>query len=973
MNEDFSDIPESPADTISDLRTIRITPDPGSFQSQTVTGPINLESLGINTESVLSSLTPKPPEKYKFRRSVGQGGMKVVIQVKDRDTTRDIAMAILPDAKARPKEEIVRFIEEARITASLEHPNIVPVHDIGVDSNGTPYFTMKLLKGETLASVLRKLHEGNPEYLENYTLYKLLRIFVKICNGIAFAHSKGVIHLDLKPENIQLGDFGEVIIMDWGLAKVIEKQEPVPSDEKPRFFTEPRDGVRQGTPGYMAPEQAAGKNSEQDCRTDVYALGAILYAMLTYENPLHETKIEEMIRETIQGDIIPPSKRTADRQIPSSLEAVVMKAMALQPENRYRGAKELRNEVLAFMSGYATSAERATPLKKIFLFLYRHRFTVIPGVAVFLLLIGIMFYAFHEISNQYGDWIKVFQRDFTRNSPSFDGISFRDVRNRIPVSQWDRNAEGLVMPRGEWLWLSETAIPGNVRVEVKVLPATAGAIIEIALNAKQIPMKKILEFLPGYTLQVSSLRGTADQILKKESASHEIVASTPSSLIPGEINSIVFERDGENIIFSINGKKQLSTDLFPLKGRDFSRIGIRSIGTGMTIRSIEVFRLALPVKASPVIAGDALLETRHFEDAIDKYLTIADDYIRGPIAEHALAKAYAAAANFIQDAEKRSRILIGIKRRIAARFTTFAYHQKMLEIDAVLLWKNGDYSSSLTIIDSLFSKNPDTGIIKNILQLPHFPLPDYVLPNFMMNISRTRDLTRLDISGYGIRSLSPLANMRLTYLNCAENRLTGLNGIEGMPLQNIQCGKNQISSLEPLNGMPLQSLYCEGNPLESLRGPDFSKMIELNCSATNLENLKELQNAGLERLFCRDNRISDLSPLRGMPLRLLDAGINPLTSIEPLRGMPLEALLIDETMVSDLSPIQSMPLVFLNIWQCPDLADLSILAEMDSLETLSVSEKTDFKHPRNLKNIYSGSGFLSGTGKNSASHGKSAD
>jgi len=129
----------------------------------------------------------------------------------------------------------------------------------------------------------------------------------------------------------------------------------------------------------------------------------------------------------------------------------------------------------------------------------------------------------------------------------------------------------------------------------------------------------------------------------------------------------------------------------------------------------------------------------------------------------------------------------------------------------------------------------------------------------------------------------------------------------------------------------------------------------------------------LERLFCRDNQIVDLAPLQEMRLNLLDVGDNPLTSIEPLRGMPLEALMIDGTPVSDLSPIHDMPLVFLNIWQCSNISDFSILSEMDSLENLSAPENLQFKHPKNLKNIYSGPGFLSGTEKKTSPFRKKAD
>ena len=226
------------------------------------------ESSGSkNGDGNIPKLTPKPQEKYIFRKSIGRGGMKMVIQVKDRDTMRDIAMAVFPDAAHRPAADLRRFIDEARITASLEHPNIVPVHDIGIDATGAPYFTMKLLRGETLASVLKKLNSGDPEYRKLYTLPALLRIFNRVCDAVAFAHSKGVIHLDLKPENIQIGDFGEVLLMDFGLAKIISKADEDEKKEAPVYTNQTYipgvtiDGITKGTPGYMAPEQAAGKNS----------------------------------------------------------------------------------------------------------------------------------------------------------------------------------------------------------------------------------------------------------------------------------------------------------------------------------------------------------------------------------------------------------------------------------------------------------------------------------------------------------------------------------------------------------------------------------------------------------------------------------------------------------------------------------------------------------------------------------------
>ena len=363
------------------------------------------------------SLTQKPPDKYKFRKSIGRGGMKMVLQVRDTDTARDVAMAVLPDAAIRPKKDLRKFVEEARITASLEHPNIVPVHEIGMDAAGAPYFTMKLLRGETLAAVLERLNKQDAEALERYSLFHLLHIFIKICNGISFAHSKGVLHMDLKPSNIQIGEFGEVLVLDWGLAKIISRKDEPSSSvcqgyDPGKVFegsTLTLDGITKGTPGYMAPEQAAGQNSKLDEKSDIYSLGAILYAILTWKNPLDPENIEDMLQRTLYGYIVPPRERAPERDIPSALEAVVQKAMNLNPAERYNSVEELREDVNAYIGGFATDAEQATVIKKSFLFAKRNLITFISVSIIIFLLLAVMIYATQENAWKKAPWIPVYQ------------------------------------------------------------------------------------------------------------------------------------------------------------------------------------------------------------------------------------------------------------------------------------------------------------------------------------------------------------------------------------------------------------------------------------------------------------------------------------------------------------------------------------------------------------------------------------
>jgi len=320
---------------------------------------------------VFSSLPMKPQERYTFLRTIGFGGMKSVLLVHDRDTGREVAMAIMPDFRERPKIDLERFVREARLTAQLEHPNIVPVHDLGIDSSGSPFFTMKYLHGQSLSAVIRKLAKGDAEAVHRFSQLRLLQIFIRICNAIEFAHSQGICHLDIKPENVNIGDFGEVLLLDWGLARAVDPESKLVS---PNAEDIDANGHVKGTPGYMAPEQLRPlKEFPVGFRSDIYSLGGILYAMLALRGPLVRLPMDEILRRTTSGDIPPPSVMAPDdRHIPAALEAICQKAMALSPVDRYQTVAELREDIFAFQTGYVPKAENASPLKHAGLFLGRN-------------------------------------------------------------------------------------------------------------------------------------------------------------------------------------------------------------------------------------------------------------------------------------------------------------------------------------------------------------------------------------------------------------------------------------------------------------------------------------------------------------------------------------------------------------------------------------------------------------------------
>ena len=312
--------------------------------------------------------------RYLDEQHLAEGGMKNISKGNDSVTSRDVAIAYLKESQ---QDHFSDFIKEARLNARLQHPNIMTVYDIGIDDENQAYFTMKLIEGEELGTIIKRLKRAQePEYNSQ----KMLYIFLKICEAIAFAHSKNILHLDLKPENIQIGNFGEVLVCDWGLAKdlrhvtteINESDILANIDNLDLSISSTLDGVVKGSPGYMSPEQASGRNSEKDERTDVYCLGAILYSMLTYQAPISFTNIHAALKKCIIGAIPRPSV-CASAPVPEALEAVTLKAMAVKPEDRYQSVQELISDIEAYMGGFATSAEHADFLTQIKLLIKRNK------------------------------------------------------------------------------------------------------------------------------------------------------------------------------------------------------------------------------------------------------------------------------------------------------------------------------------------------------------------------------------------------------------------------------------------------------------------------------------------------------------------------------------------------------------------------------------------------------------------------
>ena len=332
--------------------------------------------------------------RYVLKRFHAKGGMGEIWLAEDPAIGRSVALKRMLGRRADQQR---RFRVEAQVTGQLEHPGIVPVHELGSNEEGLPFYAMKFVHGRTLQKVIKEYHKTKAKAGDrDVEQFRLLQIFISLCQTVAYAHSRGVLHRDLKPENVMLGPYGETLLLDWGIAKVIGQPEinPVEGDEaafvhleEPSSDTETQAGSVMGSPGYMSPEVAAGLNAEVDKRSDVYLLGSTLYEILTGKPPREGKSVLDMITQAQKQP--PAAPRSLNPQVGKALEAICLKAMAMRKEDRYPSALELAEDVQRYVAGDPVSAYRDGFLARSWRWARRHRKALIrSGTA--LLVVGLV-------------------------------------------------------------------------------------------------------------------------------------------------------------------------------------------------------------------------------------------------------------------------------------------------------------------------------------------------------------------------------------------------------------------------------------------------------------------------------------------------------------------------------------------------------------------------------------------------------
>ena len=842
-------IPASSPDA-DDLATL-ILAKPAASQTQTALGAAS--PMGAN---------PAAPVLFVFGRRIAQGGMGAILEASDCKLGRTIAVKVMLAEAGGSEEQKQRFIQEAAVLGRLEHPNIVPIHDLGLDSEGQLFYTMKLVKGRTLQHILDALRHEHPEDLQHYTLDRLLTIFRKVCDALAFAHSKGIIHRDLKPENIMVGEFGEVLVMDWGIAKILGQSDhetlrkgdaaAVPVSLSPHLPvslsspspTATMDGSVMGTPNYMSPEQAMGRINEMDARSDIFSLGGILYCILTLYPPVEGKDVFEVLEKVTRANITPPTTfgttgnhkpgtkctvREAQKikplphipggRVPPALSSVAMKALTLDKARRYQDIAAFSADIEAYQGGFATSAENAGAWKQFTLLIKRHKAASIGVAAV--LLVGGLLGTKALVEGQRAEHTLA---DLRRTAPVFHAQAKVDFE--------EGNFDAAIEKIGYAIQLDDTnadyhLFRANLRQSSQDLPAAAAG------------YRRVLALRPADT--AAKLNLALCEKLLHESGSAELKLDQQRQLLAAL-------RTQKRLVESAPLAALIDPNTATARAAIISRLREARKQPGWSDTRVS----ALPDGT--------------FQVNLPGLAPIDFSVLKGqPVSALDLTNIGIADLSSLAGLPLKELILAGAK------------------------------ATDLSPLRGMPLKN---------LNMRSMPVTD-------LSPLRGMKLQILNLGVTAVSDLSPLAGMPLTWLDCADCAgLRDLSSLRGAPLHYLYLRRSPtITSLAPLAGAPLRELHLVNLPMVTDLTPLSEcvnlETLELSAEVTDLTPLARLH---LTRFEMRGTKVTSLAPLRGQPLHFLDLrGSAVLKDLTPLADCPsLEEIILPDN-GADPIPLRALP------------------------------------------------------------------
>lgn len=838
-----------------------------------------------------SILIPSSGDKYHIGNVVAKGGVGAILDARDLNCRRHVAMKILMKGQVAGEDEVLRFIDEAQVTAQLEHPNIVPVHELALDHAGNPYYTMKLIQGISLKEILERLRQKDPEISRAYSLNRLLNIFLKICDAVAFAHSRHIVHRDLKPANIMIGGYGEVLVLDWGLAKQIlpakegntdggtPVTEPVVEIDSLRLdagadILQTLTGTILGTPAFMSPEQARGDIEHIDQRTDIYTLGGILYNILTLQPPINKRhNLRNAVMAISRGEVAEQLDFTGSvphcpqQQVPEALAAVARKALSASQEDRYQTVKALQAEIEAYQGNYATTAEQASLLRQFLLLIKRHReVTALLAFGIVLLFVlGIMFML--RINTEKERALQAKQE-----------------------AQESRDA-------------AEKALANLASLSKKAAPRFLIQAQRLVDQSRWNAAREAVDFAVGLNPN-----------LRK------------AWFLKARIHLAVQEFDQASQAFQHCAK---------LDKRGLSKIAAQyaALSQKGELTPAQQNTLAQAVEQ----AGDAAVAAYLFRD-FNKSLEGLKAQIEA--ARRALIKDNPAAGNLHFNATVTTQSLsLDLARNPELRdISSLApLHLTMLDLQRT-------HVSDLSPLKGM----PLTDLsLREVAVRDLSPLAGMPLKKLNLRATAATDLSplagmpleNLNLQDMKIDDISPLHGLPLIHLNLWGTRVLDLSPLKGAKLKTLNLWGTNVQDLTPLRGMPLQILYLGDTRVSDITVLAGMPLNVLYLGNTRVSDLAPLKGSKLEKLEIRGTRVVDLTPLKGIPLRSLDLSGTRIKDLTPLAGMPLKTLFLCFSVVSDLTPLAGLPLRELYLNGSRKIKDISTLETCPSLEILRLPDQ----------------------------------
>ena len=847
----------------------------------------------------------KRNEKYEHITVVGKGGMGTITLSRDKNTLRKVAVKTLNKDLLKNHEAVIRFTEEAQITAQLEHPNIIPVYEMGLDKDDAPFYTMKYVKGTNLKEILRLLKEQNDIILQKFHIIELLNIFIKVCDAMSFACSKGVLHRDLKPENIMIGEFGEVLVVDWGLAKTFCKN--IISDDDYSEFNKNKliknidsfiqsniDTIRSinnvslsidncliGTPQYMAPERIIGSGDE---KSEIFALGTILFDILALSNMFTASEVKEVLKKVASGDSSDLKEyknlpHISGGKVPKALMAVVQKATQLNPDQRYQNINEFKNEIESYILGYATKAESAGFFRLLKLGLIRHKKISFFITAALISILAICSVFIYEL---------IHSRQDALNKSNY--ASFLEETAKRKSYQVTQKSEELKNKIAE-LKSHTQIIIGNALHEADQLNfEKALNYIHYALDLD--PDNEVIYWHLGRIYLTILSFDQAIESFEKIKTKKNLILKTKefldwSQLLSAKVRSGAYgDEDIIGLYNFLKSKGEYSESIAVLNQvkshPDFDRL-LTEIWKLRLERS--QLKAAINDKGTKFIANNG-----KFKITFDNVpLFDLSPIIKMPVSDLSISNCRINNIDALKD----------------------------MPLESLSLNNTG-----VTSLEPLSKKKLVELKLKNLKLSDLSPL-------------KGMSLNRLSIINCPVENLTPLQDMlTLNYLVIEKTLVSNLAPLKGMRLKTINAQNTRIKNIGPLRGMPLRTILLNSTPINNISALKFISPQTLELSDTLVTELPELNTSKLEKISLNNSPIKNINPLKSAD-KLTEIGLSntQVINLSALQGKPLETVHITGTAVQNIAPISNRKLKYLYLTGS-QISDIDSLSEAKQLEKL---------------------------------------